>query len=63
MLARDECVWKEMQILQILPHDAPSQGAMAKLCTYLQWFAWPDKVDMELYCEFAPSCDKAQVHS
>ncbi len=39
MLARDMSVWDG---LHISPRGAPSLGA--KLCTYLRWFAWPDRV-------------------
>ncbi len=42
MLARDMSTWEE---LHISPCAAPSQGA--KLCTYLRWFALPDKLNTE----------------
>ncbi len=46
MLAREMSVWER---LHILPPGAPSQDA--KLCTYLWWFAQPDKVSTEPYYE------------
>ncbi len=42
MLARDVSVWWG---LHISPRDAPSRGA--KLSTYLQWFARPDRIHTE----------------
>ena len=35
--------------LHISPRGAPSQGA--KLCTYLRWFARPDRISTEPYYE------------
>ncbi len=46
MLARDMSVWGG---LHISPRGAPSKGA--KLCTYLRWFARPDRVSTEPYYE------------
>ncbi len=46
MLAEDMSVWEG---LHISPPGAPSRGA--KLCTYLQWFAWPYKLNSEPYYE------------
>ncbi len=46
MLARDMSVWGG---LHISPHGAPYKGA--KLCTYLRWFARPDRTSTEPYYE------------
>ncbi len=46
MLARDMSVWGG---LHISPRCAPSKGA--KLCTYLRWFARPDRISTEPYYE------------
>ncbi len=46
MLARDMSVWGG---LHISPRGAPSEGA--KLCTYLRWFARPDRISTEPYYE------------
>ncbi len=46
MLARDMSVWGG---LHISPRGAPSKGA--KLCTYLRWFARPDRTSTEPYYE------------
>ncbi len=46
MLARDMSVWKG---LEMSPRGAPSRGA--KLCTYLWWFARPDRGNTEPYYE------------
>ena len=46
MLARDMSVWGD---LHISPRTAPSKGA--KLCTYLRWFAQPDRISTEPYYE------------
>ncbi len=46
MLARDISVWGG---LHISPRGAPSKGA--KLCTYLRWFARPDRISTEPYYE------------
>ncbi len=49
MLARDMSAWGG---LHILPRGAPSRGTRgAKLCTYLRWFAQPDRVNTEPYHE------------
>ncbi len=49
MLARDMFVWEG---LHISPRGAPSKGApRAKLCTYLRWFAQPDRTSTEPYYE------------
>ncbi len=42
----DEPVWEG---LHISPRGALSQ--VAKLCTHLRWFAWPDKINTEPYNE------------
>ncbi len=44
MLARDMSVWGGFHIS---PRGAPSKGA--KLCTYLRWFARPDRISTEPY--------------
>ncbi len=46
MLARDMSIWEG---LHISPCGAPSRGT--KLCTYLRWFAWPDRINTEPYYE------------
>ncbi len=46
MLARDMYV---LGGLHISPRGAPSKGA--KLCTYLRWFARPDRTSTEPYYE------------
>ncbi len=46
MLTRDRSVFEG---LHISPRDAPSR--VAKHCTYLRWFAWPDKINIEPYYE------------
>ncbi len=46
MLARDMSVWGGRHIS---PRGAPSRGA--KFCTYVRWFAWPDRVNTEPYYE------------
>ena len=56
MLARDMSVWEG---LHILPRGAPSRGA--KLCTYLRWFARPDRISTDALLSATPSSDKAQV--
>ncbi len=48
MLARDMSVWGG---LHISPRGAPSRGATKRLCTYLRWFARPDRISTELYYE------------
>ena len=46
ILARDMSVWEG---LHISPRGDPSWGA--KLCTYLRWFARPDRISTEPYHE------------
>ena len=53
MLAQEKAVW---QGLHMSPRNAPSPRA--KLCTYLRWFARPDKVSVEPYHELPMSITK-----
>ncbi len=57
-MTRDMSVWGG---LHILPRGAPSRGA--KLCTYLQWFAWPDRVNTEPYYELPLPVTKLRCSS
>jgi len=53
MLAREKSIWIG---LHISPRTAPS--ARAKLCTYLRWFARPDRCSVEPYYDLPMSITK-----
>ncbi len=56
MLSQEVSVWEG---LQMSPRIAPSPRA--KLCTYLRWFARPDRVLVEPYYELPMSITKLRL--